>query len=60
MRHAIVRETLKGIQRTAGVAQTKKEALLTRDLKKVLAELPGGLSSRPQPARRLRHPGVFK
>jgi site-specific recombinase XerD len=46
MRHAIVSETLKGIQRTAGVAQTQKEALLTRDLKKVLAELPGGLSGR--------------
>jgi site-specific recombinase XerD len=41
MRQAIVSETLKGIQRTMGVAQTQKEALLTRDLKKVLAELPG-------------------
>ena len=44
MRQAIVSETLKGIQRTAGVAQTQKEAVLTRDLKKVLAELPGDLS----------------
>ena len=40
MRHALVSETLKGIQRTVGIAQTGKEAVLTRDLRQILSQLP--------------------
>ncbi len=43
MRHAVVSETLKGIRRTLGTAQKGKLPLLTADLQKVLAHLPGNL-----------------
>jgi integrase len=43
MEKAAVGETLKGIRRTVGVAQSGKRPLLTADIRKKLAGLPGGL-----------------
>jgi len=44
MRHAVVSETLKGIRRTIGTAQTGKLPLLTADLQKLLAHVPDNLA----------------
>jgi len=43
MEKAAVGETLKGIRRTVGVAQAGKKPLLTADMRKLIAGLPGGL-----------------
>jgi site-specific recombinase XerD len=43
MEKAAVGETLKGIRRTVGVAQAGKKPLLTADMQKLIAGLPGGL-----------------
>jgi integrase len=43
MGKAAVGETLKGIRRTLGVAQSGKRPLLTADIRKMIAGLPGGL-----------------
>ena len=43
MQNAVVSETLKGIRRTLGTAQTGKEPLLTADILKMLAVLDDGL-----------------
>lgn len=43
MQQAVVSETLKGIRRTLGTAQTGKEPLLTSDLCRMLAALSDGL-----------------
>jgi len=42
-RHIEVGETLKGIRKTIGIAQTCKAPLLTKDLRKIVEELPEGL-----------------
>ena len=43
MRHAVVAETLHGIKRTLGTAQTGKAALLTNDLRSLIAAIPDSL-----------------
>ena len=43
MRHAVVAETLHGIKRTLGTAQTGKAALLTNDLRTLIAAIPDSL-----------------
>jgi integrase len=43
MSNPIVSETWKGIRRSKGVAQTGKAALLTADLRQMLAAIPSGL-----------------
>jgi site-specific recombinase XerD len=43
MRHAAVSEVWKGIKRTHGTAQTCKAAVLTKDLRAMLRELPSNL-----------------
>lgn len=42
-RHVAVSETLKGIRRTIGTAQKCKAPLLTKDLRKIVEQLPSGL-----------------
>lgn len=42
-RHMVVGETLKGIRRTVGTAQKCKAPLLTKDLRKIVEQLPSGL-----------------
>jgi site-specific recombinase XerC len=42
-RHLAVSETLKGIRRTIGTAQKCKAPLLTKDLRKMVEQLPSGL-----------------
>ena len=43
MRQAVVSETLKGIRRTYGIAQTVKRPLLTADLRRIVSGLPSDL-----------------
>lgn len=43
MKHALVKEVLDGVKRTKGTAQTGKAALLTEDLRKLIAVLPDSL-----------------
>jgi site-specific recombinase XerD len=46
MKHAVVKEVLDGIKRTVGTAQTAKAALLTDDLRVLMAAIPESLISR--------------
>jgi len=43
MKHAVVKEVLDGIRRTKGTAQTFKAALLTNDLRTLMASVPDSL-----------------
>jgi len=43
MKHAVLKETLDGIKRTMGVAQAGKVALLTNDLRSLMASIPDSL-----------------
>jgi integrase len=61
MDHAVVSETLKGIRRTLGVAQTCKSPLLTADLRKMIAAVPDGLlGSRDRALLLLGFAGAFR
>ncbi len=61
MDHAVVSETLKGIRRTVGSAQTYKTPILTADLKRMLAALaPGLLGQRDRALLLLGFAGAFR